>query len=456
MDTRLGGRYIALMNTPSRATDAGNAPVEPAEKPRFQRPERQQMEWKPRSLDQMVPADHPARAVWAFVESLDLGPLYDQIRAVEGHVGRPPIDPRILLALWLYATIEGVSHARRLDRLCREHLAYQWLCGGVTVNYHTLADFRVQHVEFLDQLLTQSVAALLAQGLVSLQRVGQDGMRVRASAGASSFARRPTLEQALIEAEAQIAALKREAEEKDASAAGRRQQAAEQRAARERAERTRKALEQLPEIQQKMERRKKGSSETARASTTDPDARRMKMADGGFRPAYNVQFVTAAESLVIVGADVTNAGSDRGLMAPLADQVQARHGQSPQEYLADGGFATTDDIDALQARGTTVYTPIKEEDRKRRQGQDPFAPRPGDSPAVAAWRQRMGTESAKATYKQRAPTAEFPNAGCRNRGLIQFVVRGLRKTKAIALWHALAHNLQRTLALRAAAGLALF
>jgi transposase len=456
MDKVLGRRYNALMKTPSHTSDDQTTPVEPAGKPRFQRAQRRQMAWRTLSLDQMLPREHAARSVWAYVESLDLSPLYDQIRAVEGHVGRAPIDPRILVGLWLYATIDGVSHARRLDRLCQEHIAYQWLCGEVTVNYHTLSDFRVEHVEFLDKLLTQSVAVLLNQGLVSLNRVGQDGMRVRASAGASSFARQPTLENALAEAEAQVEALKREAQDEDGGGENRRQQAAEERAARERAERVRKALEQLPEIQQKMERRKKGSSETARASITDPEARRMKMADGGFRPAYNVQFATAAESLVIVSADVTNAGSDRGLMAPMHDQVQERHGETPQDYMADGGFATTDDIDALEARGTTVYTPIKEEDRKRRKGEDPFAPRKGDSPAVAAWRKRMGTESAKNIYQQRAQTAEFPNAGCRNRGLIQFVVRGLRKVKAIALWHALAHNLQRTLALRAAAGMAPF
>jgi transposase len=456
MDKSACWRYNALMNTPSHSADDHNTPVEPGGQPRFQRAQRRQMAWRAFSLDQMLPAEHEARIVWTYVESLDISPLYDQIRAVEGHVGRPPIDPKILVALWLYATIDGVSHARRLDRLCREHIAYQWLCGEVTVNYHTLADFRVEHVEFLDTLLTQGVAVLLNQGLVSLKRVGQDGMRVRAAAGASSFARRPKLEAALAQAEAQLEALKREAQDEDGSAEGRRQQAAEERAARVRAERVRKALEQLPELEQKMERRKKGSSETARASTTDPEARRMKMADGGFRPAYNVQFATAAESLVIVGADVTNAGSDRGLMSPMHDQVQEKHGEIPQDYMADGGFATTDDIDALDARGTTVYTPIKEADRKRRKGVDPFAPRPGDSPAVAAWRKRMGTESAQQIYKQRAQTAEFPNAGCRNRGLIQFVVRGLRKAKAVVLWHALAHNLQRTLRLRAEAGLALF
>jgi transposase len=296
MDKAVGWRYNALMNTPSHTTDNQETPGAPAGKPRFQRAERRQIEWQAFSLDQLLQDDHPARLVWAYVESLDVSPWYEQIRAVEGHVGRSPIDPKILLAVWLYATIDGVSSARKLDRLCRDHIAYRWLCGGVTVNYHTLADFRVEHVDRLDTLLTKSVAALLHQGLVSLNRVAQDGMRVRASAGSSSFARRPKLEDALVQAEAQVKALKREADDEDGSAESRRQQAAEQRAAEERAARIRQALEQLPEIQQKMERRKTGSSETARASTTDPEARRMKMADGGFRPAYNVQFVTAADA----------------------------------------------------------------------------------------------------------------------------------------------------------------
>lgn len=456
MDKTFGRRYNASMNTTSKTTNDQGTPAEAGGKPRFQRVERRQIEWRALSLDQLLPGDHPARLVWAYVESLDVSPLYERIRAVEGHVGRSPIDPKILLALWLFATIDGVSTARKLDRLCEEHAAYQWLCGGVTVNYHTLADFRVKHVEFLEKLLTQSVAALLHQGLVSLRRVAQDGMRVRASAGASSFRRRPTLEQALAEAEAQIEALKREAEDEDGSAESRREQAAEERAAREREARIRQALDELPKIEQKMERRKKGSSETARASTTDPEARRMKMGDGGFRPAYNVQFATAADSLVILAVDVTNAGSDSGLMSPMRDQIEAHYDERPQEYLTDGGFATIADIETLESSGTAVYAPIKEADKKRRKGEDPFAPQKGDSPAVAAWRRRMGTESAQKIYQQRAQTAEFPNAGCRNRGLIQFVVRGLRKTKAVAVWHALVHNLRRMLALRAAAGLACF
>lgn len=423
-------------------------------KARYRRAERLQREWRDFCLNDLLPEDHAARLVWAYVESLDLSELYRAIRAVEGHVGRDPMDPKILVSLWLYATVDGVGSARRLDRLCTQHVAYRWLCGGVSVNYHTLSDFRSNQVEFLDRFLTQSVSTLLHQGLIELNRVAQDGMRVRASAGSGSFRRRPTLEECLKEAEAQLDALRRESEE-DGASEDRRHRAAQERAARERSERLQRALDELAEVQQKMERRKKGSSNTARASKTDPECRRMKMGDGGFRPAYNVQFATTTDTLVIVGTEVTNAGGDGGLMTPMIEQIEARYGQRPAEYLADGGFSTLQDIETLESSGTHVYAPVKDEEKKRKKGDDPFGRRKGDSDEVAAWRQRMGTEQAKEIYKQRSATAEFPNAGCRNRGLQRFLVRGQLKAKAVSLWHAMAHNFQRTLSLRAAAGLAM-
>ena len=312
------------------------------------------------SLDQMLAEEHTVRLVWAYVDALDLTELYAKIRAVAGGAGRDPIDPQILLSLWLMATIDGIGSARRLDRLCEEQLPYQWLCGEVSVNYHTLADFRVDHGEFLDGLLTQSVAVLLHQGLVhqglvhqglvELTRIAQDGMRVRASAGAGSFRRKPTLTERLEEAEEHLEDLKREAEE-DASAEDRRTKAARQRAADDRQERLQKALEERETLVPKMERRKKGSGENARASMTDPEARKMKMGDGGFRPAYNVQFATAVGSLVIVGSDVTNAGTDGGQMKPMVDQIEDRYGARPDEYLADGGFVSLSDITDLKSRG---------------------------------------------------------------------------------------------------------
>lgn len=417
--------------------------------PRLRRADRQQVVFRAAPLDALIADDHPARIVWDYVEGLDLTALYDRIKAVEGRPGRAPIDPKILMALWLFATIEGIGSARRLDELCREHAAFQWLAGDVSTNYHTLADFRTDHVELLDGLLTKSVAALMAEDLVDLNRVAQDGMRVRASAGAASFRRRPTLEEALAQAEAQVEALRAEVEE-DPAATDRRRKAARERAARERVEGIKRALERLPELEAK---KKPDERARARCSTTDTCATVMKMADGGFRPAYNFQFATDTATQLIVGVAVETTGSDAGQMVPMVAQVEERTGKVPPEWLVDGGFAQHDQIDAVSAPavGCTVYAPVpKPKDPKV----DRHVPKPGDSEAVAAWRRRMGTEPAKGIYKERAATAECVNALARGRGLIRLLVRGPAKVKAIALWQALAHNLLRAVGLRAAAGTA--
>jgi len=338
-------------------------------RPRLRRANRQQIVYRALPLDALLAEDHTARTVWAYVAGLDLEALYQAIGSVHGGSGRAATDPRILLALWLYATVEGVGSARELDRLCRDHLAYQWIAGDVPMNYPTLADFRTDHVALLDGLLTRSVATLMAEDLVDLNRVAQDGMRVRASAGAASFRRRPTLEEALEQAEAQVRALRAEVEE-DPAAADRRQKGARQRATRERAERIEAALGRLPELEAK---KKPDEVGRARCSTTDPEATVMKMADGGFRPAYNVQFATATDSQVIVGVEVVTTGSDAGQMSPMVEQIRGRYGAVPAAMLVDGGFAQNDEIDAVSvpAVGCTVYAPVpKPKDPKV----DRFAP----------------------------------------------------------------------------------
>ena len=421
--------------------------------PRVLVPQRNQIELRPVDLEATLVAEHPARSVWAFVERLDLSALYAEIGSVEGRAGRAAIDPRILMALWLYATVDGVGSAREIERLTQAHDAYRWICGGVNVNHHTLSDFRCACVEILDQLLTHSVAVLLEQGLVKLERVAQDGMRVRASAGAASFRRRSTLEGCLQEAQGQVEALRREIDA-DPDASTRRRRAARARATEDRQQRVARALVQLAEVEQKRKKpAPKKDTETeqehakrteVRASSTDPEARVMKMADGGFRPAYNVQFATATGSQLIVGVDVCNLGSDLGQLSPMLDQVEQRYGQRPAEWLVDGGYARHNDIEEAEARGTTVYVPVpKPKDPTR----DRHAPRGDDSTAIAYWRERMGCSEAKDIYRQRAATAECVNAIARGRGLRQFVVRGLRKVKAVTLWYALAHNLMRAVAL---------
>jgi len=424
--------------------DATERPSEPdRSQPRVQRPNRTQVELRPVDLDGLLPADHRARVVWDFVDGLDLTPLYTPIQAVEGHAGRPAIDPAILMALWLYATLEGVGSARALGRLCEEHDAYRWLAGGVSLNYHTLADFRVGHGDVLDDLLTTGVAALVAEGVVELTRVAHDGVKVRASAGAGSFRRGERLEQLLAEATVQVEHLRREIDE-DPGATARRQAAARQRAAEERRQRVANALKQLPAVAAR--RKKAGVKGPARASMTDPDARVMKMADAGYRPAFNAQLTATTGSQVIVGVDVVPAGTDLGQLGPMMEQLRGRYGRAPDEVLADGGYVALREIRQLTQDGCVLYAPPA---RRRGVGRAWDQRRRNDA-ATAAWRERMATAEAQAIYRERAATIECVNALARNRGLHQVAVRGLRKVRAVLLWFALAHNLMRTVALRQA------
>jgi transposase len=409
------------------------------------------MAFDERSLDQLLPPDHVARTVWTYVDGLDLTPLLDRVKAVAGRPGQPTIDPRILLSLWLLATLDGIGSARELDRLTRQHLAYEWLCGRVSVNYHTLSDFRSNNADFLSGLLTESVATLMEQGLVDLEEIAQDGLRVRASAGAKTFRREASLKECLEKAERQVAALQTQVDEDD-GAVSRRQQAARARAARERQERIEAALRQREQVAQRREQNQKEkgvkSKTEPRASTTDPEARNLKMPDGGFRPGYNVEFATDTGSGIVVGVDVVNVGSDSGQLLPMVEQIAERYDQTPERVLADGDFAKLEDIETLHAEHEIeVFAPIKNAENEKKKGNDPYQPKPKDSPGVGAWRQRMGTEAAKAIYQRRAATAEWTNARARNWGLRQFLVRGLAKVRAVAMLHALTHNMMQTILL---------
>ena len=431
--------------------DASTEVAAPA--PRMKSPDRSQVDPNPKRIDDLIAPDHPARLIWELIQELDVTPLYTQIKAVEGHAGRPPIDPRILVALWLYATEEGVGKARELCRRCYDCDPYKWLRGGVDVNYHTLSDFRTQHPEWLKEQVVTNIATMRAEGLASLDVLGQDGMRVRAWAGNDSFKREAKLQQLLEEAEQKWDHLQQEfAEETNLSA---REEAAQERAARERIERLKQAQQEVQKVAEAREKRKKGDGDSARASTTEPEARRMKMGDGGTRPAYNIEFSTDLNSLAMMGFDVTNAGSDAGQMEPMAEKIETEQAPLPEkaEYYVDGGFATKEDLKSMAQRGVTVYSPVKAVEKHQRQGKDPYAPRRGDSPEVAAGRQRVGTDEGRQKYKQRAK-CEWSNAECRNRGLQQFVVRGLEKVKTVVLWYVLVHNLFRMVALRARRALA--
>lgn len=421
--------------------------------PRLRVPQRNQVEMHWASLDELLEPDHPARTVWAAVGGLDLSRWLTTIKAVEGAAGRDATDPRLLVSLWIYATIEGMGSARGLARLCEKHLAYQWLCGGVSVNHHLLSDFRSQGGDNWDDLLTQIVGSLLAENLVTMNRVAQDGMRVRASAGKASFRRRPRLEQFLEEARQQVEALKPWADESPEDAT-RRQRAARQRVARERQQRLEEAIRHCEQLQQQREETAKTSGRkptAARASTTDPEARTMKFPDGGYRPGYNVQFSTDTASGIIVGVDVTNHGTDQEELPPMLDQLEERYDRQPEEALVDGGFASLETIDNAAGRGCTVYAPLKDEEKQLAAGKDPYVPKKCDSAAIAAWRERMGMAAAKLVYRLRCQTAEWVNAMCRNRGFQQMPVRGRPKCRTVAVLYAITHDIVRAVTLRAKA-----
>src|SRR6266567_551211 len=367
--------------------------------PRLREPERDQIELRAVDIDSLIGEDHLVRVIWAYVAGLDLSELEDRVKARDNRPGHPATSPRLLLALWLYATSEGVGSARALERLCDNHDVYRWLCGGVSVNYHTLADFRLGCADLLDRLLVEHVAALAKAGLVNLDTLAQDGVRLRASAGAASFRREATLDRHLATAQA-LGEIKKQRQERE-------------------------------------DKRGNGKPpKEPRASTTDAEARVMKMADGGFRPAYNVQVASAAGEQIVVAVEVTNTGSDRGLLRPMLQQLRVRTGHFPGRHLADGGFGSAQDIEWAHGEGIAVYCPPTQS----KHGTDPYLPRRGDREGVLAWRERMASEAGKALYKRRS-ICECIHARWRNWDLRQLTVRSIAKVRAVVLYYALANNI---------------
>src|ERR1700723_3730264 len=346
---------------------------------RLRVPERRQMAMVVQCPDDLVPAQHAVRMVMALVETLDLSRFSEPIKAGEGVAGRDATDPRLLVGLWLYACIRGIGSARELARRCEESAAFRWLCGGVTVNHRLLSDFRGDHAAALDELFTQVIASLVDKELVSVSRVSQDGVRVRVSAGASSFRRE--------------------------------------------------------------ERGQKIRDKEPRVSSSDAEARVLKMPNGGFNPAWNVQLATDTKSRAIVGVEVNHEGSDSaGLSQPMREQVEQRSGCAVKQHLLDGGYLRIQDIEYAHERGVELFVPPKPARTLLRQGRE-LEPKPGDSEAVLAWKRRMASAEGKEIYRQRAATSETVNADLRSyRGLTQFTVRGLAKAKCVALWCALAYN----------------
>ena len=444
-----GGESAEVIETRRAAKRAARAVESDQMDPRIVEADRSQIELRPQDLDSLIPLCHRARIIWSFVEKLDLSRFYVPIKARGSRAGRPCTDPKILLTLWLYAYSEGIGSAHAVDDLCRYHSAYRWIRGGVAMNYHTLSDFRSEHGTAFDDLLTQSLAVMAHEGLLSLKRVAQDGTRVRTSAGAGSFRRRARLEDLLKAAREHVDAVKQQSDVAVDTQRSARQKAAQDRAARERAERVERALLELATIEQQREEMVGGHQPKGepRASTTDPEARKMKMADGGFRPAYNAQIASDTESRLIVGVDITEDGTDYAQSEPMLEQIEERTGRKPEELLVDGGYTSKDAVECITAKGVTLYGPVPE----RKANPDRFAIKPTDSAAIGQWKQRMASAEGQEIYHERGATIETINADLKTwRALGHFLVRGKRKVLCVLLLNALTYNILRWAALTTA------
>jgi transposase len=368
---------------------------------RLRVPERRQMAMVVRCADDLVAAEHAVRMGMALVETLDLSRFAESIQAREGVAGRDATDPRLLVGLWLYACIRGIGSARELARRCEESAAFRWLCGGVTVNHRLLSEFRVDQRGALDELFTQVIASLVDKELVKVSRVSQDGVRVRVSAGAGSFRREERLRKLLAESQRHVEELRRQLENPACSAGlTGRQKAARGREAAEKQQRLEQAIAQLPELKRRQaETAKKAGqgkhgqkirNKQPRVSTSDGEARVMKMPNGGFHPACNVQLATDTESRAIVGVEVSHEGSDStGLSAPMREQVEQRSGGQVEQHLLDGGYLRMADIEQAQEQGVELFVPPKPARQRCRRGRE-LEPKAGDSAAVLAWKRRMG------------------------------------------------------------------
>jgi transposase len=420
---------------------------------RLRKPERSQFSMLPRCVDDEVGSLHPVRTVMGVVEQLDVSGFCEPIRARQGVAGRDATDPRLLVGLWLYGCVRGIGSARELARRCEESAPFRWLCGGVTVNHRLLSDFRTDHADALDDLFTQVLVSLVDKKLVRVSRISQDGVRVRVSAGSNSFRREERLQQLLEQAQQQVLELRKQLDcPAQAAAMTARQRAARQRAAESRQHRLEEAIAQLPELKQKQaeaaERAGEGKcgerirARQPRVSTTDACTRVMKMANGGFNPAVNVQLATDTESRAILAVEVSNEGSDSaGLSEPMRQQVEHRTGGKVEQHLVDGGYMRTEDIVQAHQQGVELFIPPKPARNAQNRGRE-LEPKPGDSDAVLAWKQRMASAEGQEIYKDRAATSETVNADLRTyRGLVPLTVRGLEKITCVALWCALAHNL---------------
>lgn len=396
-------------------------------------PVRGQIEVKWSAVDGDLPAEHLARTLDAVVGSLDLAPFLACAKSTEGVAGRPILSPRMMLVLWLYAIIDGVGSAMAIERLTTAHIAYRWIVGDLRPSHDVISRFRVHQGEAFSAVLSEVLARLLEAGLLDLDVVGQDGTRLRASAGAPSFRSAPALHDCREHARLHLQAVLSQQNDPELSPTAKATRLAKARDYVARVEGAIQALATLPED-------KKGEP---RASTTDPDARVMKMGDGGFRPAYNVQFAVAGSEQggprTIVGVQLTNLGSDMGSLTPMADDVEKRTGERPKKVLADTGHFNLKDMAECKKKGTTPIVPPPRPRKKDGQSEK-------DRLTVDEWRDAKMSVGDRSLYKRRPSLSELANAALKGTyRMDQLRVRGLPRVMSTILLYSLCFDIHQNI-----------
>lgn len=400
--------------------------------PKVREPQRSQASFHFEVPEDLLPPSHPARLLWEVLGRFDLSPFLADTRTARGATGRSELSPRMKLALWLYGIAEGIGSAREIAARTKTDLAFRWIVGDLTIGHHCLSEFRAEHGDALDRLFTDVLSQLMTRGLIDLRVVAQDGTRIRAAAGAPSFRSYGSLLECREQAALHLKAVLAQADDPSLTRA---EKSRQESAAKDFQRRVEEAIEACKA------QRESHPESTARGSTTDADARVMKMADGGFRPAYNVQYGVVGERCggprTIVGLEVTNVGSDLGRLTPMASQIESRTGRLPDTMLADGGYAQHADVEALTARGVVPIVVVP----KARAGAS-VGRQVRHTPALDAWRERMQSDEGRELARRRGSLSELANARQKGtQGLRQFLVRGLPKVLNVVMLGALSANL---------------
>lgn len=410
--------------------------------------ERKQIQFKAESLDDSIPQDHLVRAIWNFVEILDFSSAYQRYQSLSDGVGRAFVDPKILTALWIYAICDGIVSSRKIAKYCLENKAYAWICGNVNVGHHLLSAFRSNFSDLFDDFVVQSITILYNKGLITLKGVSQDGTKIRASAS-NSMSRKSSLVAKAIDINKHIKVLEKKVQTGEFDKEQKKQKERELVEAKKKKERLIEAAKELQKHKDSLnENRKKNRNKplsnkdasNLRASATDPECRKMKMADHSFKAAYNVQVATDVDTELVLKTKISQNSSDGGQLLPMYSCLTSTYGVKIDSYLADSAFRNKEDFQTMFDSGCSIYCPTQKEKTRALKKRVLEGNCKKDTEADKEWIRRMEKEESNKLYNRRIRVSETINAFFSNHGIHQLLVRGVKKVKGFIDLACLAYN----------------